>query len=153
MTILTYDEIRRLVREVMDQYTPVPAVVPVPAIVPIPDEEPTPGSSDDDDDDDDDELPPLAPAPAELTLLIPLIPSFPKAVKDAFNPSYVADDVDDPLQLAVTALQTRLTPSCCAPCTCLLCAPCALTGIYTDTVVGSFSAVFSSVSWRFRDTG
>jgi hypothetical protein len=85
MTIyLTYDEIRRLVREAMDQY------VPVPAVVPVPDDEPTPDSSDD----DDDELPPLAPASVELTLSIPSIPSFPEAVEDAFDSSCVDDDND-----------------------------------------------------------
>jgi hypothetical protein len=143
MTIyLTNDEVRRLLTEAinqaLDRYLG-------PAVVPIPDDEPTPDSSDD----DDDELPPLAPAPAELTLSIPSIPSFPEAVEDAFDSSCVADDA---LQHAVpafaSALQARPTPSCCAPCTqtTLLCTPCAPTEIYIDIVVGSFSTVFSSIS-------
>jgi len=111
-----------------------------------------------DDDDDvswsaDDELPPLALTEELVPSPIPLIPSFSEAVDDAFDPSCV----DDALQFAVPALQARPTPSpCCAPCTQttpLLCALCTPTEIYTDTVEGSFGAVFSSVSWRFRDTG
>jgi hypothetical protein len=143
MTIyLTNNKVQRLLTEAinqaLNQYLS-------PTIVPIPNNEPTPNSSDD----DDDKLPPLAPAPAKLTLSIPLIPSFPKAVEDAFNSSCIADDA---LQHAVPAfastLQARPTPSCYAPCTqtTLLCTPCAPTEIYIDIVVGSFSTVFSSIS-------
>jgi hypothetical protein len=79
MTILTYDEIRCLVREAMDQL----------AVVPVPDDEPSPDLSDD----DDDELPPLAPVSMGLVpSSIPLIPSFPEAVEDALDSSCVDDD-------------------------------------------------------------
>jgi len=149
MTILTSDEIRRLVREAIDQYAPRPAVS---AVVPVPDDEPSPDSSD-----DDDEFPPLALTEELVPSSIPSIPSFLEAVEDAFDSSCVADDA---LQFDVPAFasawQARPTPSYCAPCTQttpLLCAPCTPTEIYPDTVEGSFSAVFSSVSWRFRDTG
>jgi hypothetical protein len=155
MTILTSDEIRRLVREAMDQYAPCPAV-PAVAVVSVPD----------DDDDafpclsaDDDELPSLALTEELVPSSIPSIPSFLEAVEDAFDSSSVADDVDDPQQFDVPAFvsvwQARPTSSCSALCsqtTPLLCAPCTPTE-YTDTVEGSFGAVFSSVSWRFRDTG
>jgi hypothetical protein len=151
MTILTSDEIRRLVREAMDQYAPRPAVS---AVVPVPDDEPSPDSSD-----DDDEFPPLALTEELVPSSIPSIPSFLEAVEDAFDSSSVADDVDDPQQFDVPAFvsvwQARPTSSCSALCsqtTPLLCAPCTPTE-YTDTVEGSFGAVFSSVSWRFRDTG
>jgi hypothetical protein len=95
MTIyLTKDKVRRLLTEAINQalnrYLG-------PAVVPVPDDEPTPNSSND----NDDKLPPLASAPAELTLSIPSIPSFPKAVEDAFNSSCVNDD--NALQLAVPA--------------------------------------------------
>jgi hypothetical protein len=120
MTIyLTEDEIRRLLKEAinqaLDRY-----LAPIPTVVPVPDDDAFSCSV------DDDELPPLA-------LTEELVPSF------------------------ASAWQARPTPSCCAPYTqtspSLLCAPCTPTGIYTDTVEGSFGAVFSSVSWRFRDTG
>jgi hypothetical protein len=93
MTIyLTKDEVRRLLTEAinqaLDQYLGS-------AVVPVPDDEPIPDSSD-----NDNELPPLAPAPAELTLSIPSIPFFPKAVEDALDSS-VADNVDNALQFDV----------------------------------------------------
>jgi hypothetical protein len=110
MIYLTKDEVRRLlieaINQALDRYLN-------PTVVPIPNDKPTPDSFDN----DDDELPPLAPAPAELTLSIQLIPSFSKAVEDAFDFSCVNHN-DDALQLAVPAvLQARPTPSCCAPCT------------------------------------
>ena len=151
MTIyLTEDEIRRLLKEAinqaLDRY-----LAPIPTVVPVPDDDAFSCSV------DDDELPPLALTEELVPPSIPSIPSFPEAVEDAFDSSCVADDA---LQFDVPAFasawQARPTPSYCAPCTQttpLLCAPCTPTEIYTDTVEGSFGAVFSSVSWRFRDTG
>jgi hypothetical protein len=152
MTIyLTKDEVRRLlieaINQALDRYLD-------PAVVPVPDDEPTPDLSN-----DDDELPPLAPAPAELTLSIPSIPSFPAAVEDAFDSSCVDDD--DALQFDVPAFasawQARPTPSCSAlylQATPLLCASCTPAEIHMDTVVGSFiNSDSSAVSWCFRDAG
>jgi hypothetical protein len=72
-----------------------------PTIIPIPNDEPTPNLFNN----NNNKLPPLAPTPIELTLSIPLIPSFPKAVEDAFNSSYVANDA---LQHAVPAFASAL---------------------------------------------
>jgi hypothetical protein len=96
MTIyLTNNKVRRLlieaINQALDWYLS-------PVVVPVPDDEPTPDSSD-----DDDELPSLALTEELVPSLIPSIPSFPKAVENAFDSSCVADDVDDPLQFNVPA--------------------------------------------------
>jgi hypothetical protein len=108
MTSLSFDEdtlhdiLRPLIERLIDeewarwfgQIGPAVTIVPVPV-------------ADDDDDDtfpclsaDDDELPPLALTEELVPSSIPLIPSFPEVVEDAFNPSWV----DDALQFAVPAL-------------------------------------------------
>jgi len=154
MTIyLTNDKVWRLLTEAinqaLDRYLD-------PVVVPLPNNEPTPDSSD-----DDNELPFLALMEELVPSSIPLIPSFPKAVENAFDSSCIADDVDDPLQFDVPAFasawQAWPTPSCSALClqaTPLLYASCTLTEIHMDTVVGSFiSSNSSAVSWCFRDAG
>jgi hypothetical protein len=128
MTIyLTEDEIRRLLKEAinqaLDRY-----LAPIPTVVPVPDDDAFSCSI------DDDELPPLALTEELVPPSIPSIPFFPEAVEDAFDSFCVADDA---LQFAVPASQARPSPSSCyASRTGLPCAPCTL--IYIDTVLGSF---------------
>jgi hypothetical protein len=151
MTSLSFDEdtlrdiLRPLIKRLIDEEWTRRFGRIGPAVVPVPDDEPTPDSSD-----NDDELPSLALTEELVPSSIPSIPSFLKAVEDAFDSSCVADDALQSDVLAVS--QARPTPSSyCAPCTCLLCAPCA--PIHMDTVLESFvSSDFGAVLRRFRDT-